>query len=581
MQKIKRLPEHEIHKIAAGQVVDRPANIVKELIENAIDAGATSITLSIEDGGKELITVTDNGCGMSEIDAKASIIKHATSKIRSLDDLDTIHTFGFRGEALASISAVSKVTIITKEENAQQGTKLEVEESSITAESFMPATTGTTIRAKKLFYNVPARQKFLKKKETESRHITQLFHSFYLDYLAIHFKLYIDGKTTLNCPATKDIISRTAQIWGHSFSENMMPINVTKPDKNIAIFGAISNHQYYRYDRNSIFFFVNNRWIRDYQLSSALLKGYLNAMPPGKYPAACIFVKIDPTQVDVNTHPRKEEVKFLHPRTIASLLQITVKKALEDNLSAQLKKPVVLSSQEQQQYARPMHSFQSPPKTSSKNFQPFNFDAFIQEKDKPQNAQSTHDSSSKPQPIFENQTPKETGYTPNPSEQSQQDTITPQYNQNTIEQKQGQKREQQHYNIIGQFKKTYILIEKENGLFFVDQHAAHERILYQIFSKHFEEVATIKLLFPQIISLTEDNISILEKHLGIFKSNGIEIEVFGQNQIIIQSTPVHIKNINIEELIKEVISWICEYQELDKNDFFKKINEKNARTNGM
>jgi len=566
MQKIKLLPEHEIHKIAAGQVVDRPANIVKELIENSIDAGSTQISLYIEDGGKELIRVSDNGCGMLEVDAKKSIQKHATSKIRSLDDLESINTFGFRGEALASISAVSKVTILTKEEKAEQGIKLEVQESNITDESLVPFNTGTDIIAKNLFYNVPARQKFLKKRETENRHITQLLHSFCLDYLAIHFKLFIDGKVSLNCPPTKDIVSRTAQIWGHSFAEHMIPIEVEKPDKKITISGAITNHQYFRYDRSNIFFFVNKRWIKNHQLSNALLKGYLNAMPPGKYPAACIFIQVDPKEVDVNTHPRKEEVKFLHPRTVASLLQTTVKKALEEHLSAQLHKKVTLSSQDQQMRPQQTDNTYS---SASSNFQPFNFDSFLK-----QSAQKTSGNVYTPQPAEQNvpeETPVQHSSRIEQLEQAQQPTpiqtsITPSYTQHAIE--------QQQYNIVGQFKRTYILIEKEDGLFFVDQHAAHERVLYQIFSKRFEEMATVKLLFPQIISLKEDDIMALERHLEIFKSNGIEIEVFGENQIIVQSTPVHIKDINMQELVQEVIAWIYEYQELDKDEFFKKVNEK-------
>jgi len=314
VQRIKLLPPNEINKIAAGEVVDRPANVVKELVENAIDAGSTKITVHIVDGGKELIRVADDGCGMSPQDAKFCIKNHATSKITSVEQLQEISTFGFRGEALASISAVSKFTLETKEKDGQ-GIQLKLDGGTLVAESEIPFDQGTDIKIADLFFNVPARQKFLKKRETENRHITQLFHAFCLDYLDIHFKLFVDGRQTVQCPPAKDIISRAAQLWGHNFAQQLTPIETEKKDGRPHITGAITNHEYFRYDRNNIFFFVNKRWIKNYQLSNALLKGYMNVLPPAKYPACCVFIEINPEEIDINIHPRKEEVKFLHPRT--------------------------------------------------------------------------------------------------------------------------------------------------------------------------------------------------------------------------------------------------------------------------
>jgi len=569
MQKIKLLDQLEILKIAAGQVIDRPANVVKELVENSIDAGATQITVYIENGGKDLIRVIDNGCGMSSQDAIFCFKKHATSKIKKIGDLDSIQTFGFRGEALARISAVSKVTLITKDKKSQNGTKLVLENGDITSESEVPFEQGTDLSIKSLFYNTPARQKFLKKRETENRHIIQLFQSFCLDYLAVSFKLFVDKKLAINCAATNDIIKRAAQIWDHNFAKNLLKIETAKQNDKPYIYGAITNHQYFRYDRNNIFLFVNKRWVKNYEIQSALLKGYANVLPPARYPAAFIFVDIDPGLVDVNIHPRKEEVKFLHPRMLTKILQTTVKKALEDHLSNQIKRDVVFKQEpvspafnSQKLNALPNTPLNSQnnsqnidttlSSSQNNNFTPFNFDNFL--------AHSTQKKSSNI--VIPSINPQ--------AQHKQSEKLT---QADICEQKSQTQTILPEYEIIGQFKKSYILIEKTDGLFFVDQHAAHERVLYEIFSKRFENVATVKLLFPQLIKLKQEDIALLEPNLDIFKKNGIDTEIFGDTQLKIQATPVHLKNIDLEELVQEVVSWIKEFQELDSQDFFKKINE--------
>jgi len=537
MAKIKKLPPHEAQKIAAGEVVERPANVVKELVENAVDAGATQISIYLEEGGKQLIRIVDNGCGMSKEDAHLCFDQHATSKIKTVDDLETIATFGFRGEALASIAAVSTVTLTTKEKSSEDlsGTKLQLRAGETISEETVSCTAGTDICVENIFFNLPARQKFLKKKETESRHITQMLHAFCLDYLHIHFKFFQQGKEAFNCPPTQDIASRIAQLWDHHFSEQMIPVT-TEEKKGVTISGVISNHQYFRYDRGNIFFFVNKRWIKNQDLSRALLRGYSNVLPPARYPAACIFIDIDPTQVDVNIHPRKEEVQFLHPRTITKLLQATVKTALEDHLSSQIKQPVSFAPEPAIQpfYSQPQPTTFATEVTQPK---PFNFDA---------------------SPFSESPEPQK--HVPVQETISTNQAITPEV--------------QKSYDIIGQYHKTYILIEKSDGLFLVDQHAAHERILYQLFSKRFEDVATVKLMFPEIVTISQEDMQTVTNHLNIFKKNGIQIEPFGENQLVVHATPVHIKNIQLDELICQVAGWVREFRELDESDFFKAINEK-------
>ena len=539
MNRIKQLPPQEAQKIAAGEVVERPANIVKELIENAIDAQATKISIYIEDGGKQLIRILDDGCGMSIEDARLCFNHHATSKINSVDDLVSIDTFGFRGEALSSISSVSRVTLITKEAQSEHGVSLKLEQGIITQESAFSCERGTDITISDLFYNVPARKKFLKTKETEWRKISTLFEAFCLDYIAIHFKLFSEGKLLFNCPAVADVQQRITQLWEHTFAQHMLTVD-SVTESGITIHGVISNHQYNRYDRNGLFFFVNSRWVKNYKLSQALLKGYLNVMQPGRFPAAFIFITLDGSQVDINIHPRKEEVQFLHPRLVEQLITKIVKKRLESNLAHHIKADSFIS---------PVHYEMPPLKTQNHIMKSYDDISYM--------------SKSAPAPIF-----------------------IPPFKQTLIEKRDTQpmasfqqtivKDEllEEHYDLLGQFNKTYILIGKADGLFMIDQHAAHERILYELFAHRFHEVATISLIFPQIIHIAAQDIKMLESHISLLHNNGIGAEIFGDNQLIIQSTPAHLKNINMQELIQQLISWIYEYQHIDKDQFFKTINEK-------
>ena len=582
MTKIKQLSPHEAQKIAAGEVVERPAHVVKELIENAIDAGATTIAIHLEDGGKKLIRIVDNGCGMSSEDAHLCFGLHTTSKITRVDDLEHIHTFGFRGEALASIAAVSDVTLITKEQQQDDtkiimtncsGIKLLLKAGTVVDQQAVSCTSGTDISIKNIFYNVPARQKFLKKKETESRRIIQLLHAFCLDYLTIHFTFFQNGKKILNCPPVQDIITRITQLWDHTLSKQMIPIETPDDPGKPKISGAISNHHYFRYDRNSIFFFINQRWIKNHHLSRALLKGYLNVLPPARSPAACISITIDPTQIDINIHPRKEEIQFLHPRTITSLLHNTVKAALEQNLSAQINNTVSLASTPflntagqttpQNGSAQKRFEINTHPATTFGQLHhtaQVSFDATI------------FTDPFETQPTTTGQKTAQNNSTAVIEEQKKPKTETQIPIEATTHNSQA--KQQNNYHLIGQYNKTYILLEKPNGLFIVDQHAAHERVLYELFSQRFDSVATVKLLFPHIVSLSSDDMSTVTPHLNIFNYNGIEIEPFGDNQLVIQATPVHIKNINLSDLIKQVAAWIRQYNGPDQEQFHKKINEK-------
>lgn len=562
--KIRHLKLDQAHKIAAGEVVERPANIVKELIENSIDAGATSITLFIEDGGKELIRIIDNGCGMSPEDARICFDKHATSKIQSIDELESITTFGFRGEALASVAAIARVTLITKEEGTHEGIKLTVTNSAITSEQSIAAPTGTDISVADLFYNVPARKKFLKKRETEWRHIHQLFQAFCLDYPHIHFKLFSDDKLIHNCPPTQHLANRLMQALELDATVQTIQIQGEREDHQLNISGVISDHQFMRFDRDCIFFFVNNRWIKNYELVRALLKGYLNVIPQGRYPFAAISISIDPKLVDINIHPRKEEVKFMHPQVVENLITMAVKEGLERQLSAQIKRDVkfapafepALRYTSQGSALRAngekaiLHNKEYEFKSIESNSLPF--------------ALST-ESSLRSDSVYRRDELNSEDTNQISLASSQENT----FSSNPVSPSKLEERSR-----VSQYNKTYILIEQESDLLFIDQHAAHERILYEEFRSNFENIATVSLMFPQLIDVSRADLQQLEPHLDFLNTHGIHIELFSENQFKITAIPVHLKNASIEELLKEMLACIAAHANTNVPELSKIVHER-------
>jgi DNA mismatch repair protein MutL len=547
MNKIKVLSEQEAQKIAAGEVVERPASIVKEIIENSIDAGSTQISLFIKNGGKDLIRIVDNGCGMSLADAKLCFRAHATSKIEKIDDLERIASFGFRGEALASISAVSKITLITKEKTSNDndlGINLELIAGNFSNEEKISCTIGTDLQIKELFYNTPVRKKFLKEEETEWNQILGIFQAFCLSHLSIHFKLFRDEKLVLNLPAVENIKDRTSQIWGHNFAQNLIEIN---KDKNkeldaLKIFGYISNHNFWRYGRQYIFFFVNKRAVKNKELSQTLLKGYLNVLPPARFPAAFIFIELENNLVDINVHPRKEEVKFAKPVTIQNYLQKLITQSLANNLNqklsnttqkisdtyypkAEIQKPIVNLTQPSAESAKTNALFSEPKILFSKNFE---------------------------EPIVSNF-----------QQSNLQEIFLPQKEESFYD----------NSKIIGQLLKTYILVDTGEELTIIDQHAAHERILYEKFLHKFEKKDGIALIFPEIINLAPSQIEVILKEKDFFYLQGIELEQIGQNQIAIKTSPPKIQNQDLKDIILQAINFIEENEQLEEETFRKKLNE--------
>ncbi len=648
MSRIKQLSPQEAQKIAAGEVVERPSNVVKELVENALDASARNISLYIEDGGKKLIRIVDDGSGMSKDDAYMCIKQHATSKISTVADLQALQTFGFRGEALASISAVSKLTLITKEAHEQAGIELQIREGNVEQEAITSCNSGTDICVQDIFFNIPARKKFLKSKETEWRAISQLFHAYSFAYPHIHFKLFSDNKLIHTCPAVSSLSERLAQLYDRTLLNACLLFEAKEERMNLKISGITTDAQYNRYDRNGIFVFVNQRWIKNYKLAQAIVKGYQGILPTGKWPASFLFITLDSEYVDINIHPRKEEVQFLHPRVIESLIESTIKERLEKRTSATLGFAAgqkYVSSKAELEYLpakhdRPEELDQSALPVINISSDPYclqspgNYSHKIAEFHSSVNNLHTSNSKSnslevgKPiplglsnkftdKPLANNEARNEpfkpvnvlTALTQDDRVSSKQDktdhlkfsealessfgkelqkqSITPQekpafatLTKNAALALSASNDEQQasmlnqKYRILGQLQTTYILIETTEGLVFIDQHAAHERIVYEKLRKNFENVPTIKLLFPQVISLNQDDIAAIHPYLSLFLPFGLLVEPISSRELIVQEVPVFLKNQPIAEMIKQIVGWIHEYQHIEKTQLHKILHEK-------
>ncbi|MFC1894732.1 DNA mismatch repair endonuclease MutL [Candidatus Dependentiae bacterium] len=550
------LSSQEAQKIAAGEVVERPASVVKEVIENSIDAGATQISLYIEKSGKNLIRVVDNGEGMSQDDAKLCFTTHATSKIEKLDDIRKILTFGFRGEGLASISSVSKVKLETKTNHDELGIKIEYELGEFLREEPIALSTGTDICIKDIFYNTPARKKFLKQDETEWNKIQHIFYAFCISNIDIHFKLYRDNKLILNIPVTQDVLQRTSQIWGHNFSQNLIELKKTNQlDLKLNFAGFISNHNFWRYGRQQIFFFVNKRLVKNKELSKGLLKGYLNVLPPARFPAAFIFINLNNSDIDINVHPRKEEVQFTKPKTIQLNLQKIVTQSLEANLSKQIsiKSEINSSKSQENTYEISDESIVNSNSNGGK-------DSFKKELNFSELGSN----------FFPKTKPQAFSKLVNIPEQ---ETIN-EYSNNSLEKQNNIVTQKQKIQIIGQLLKTYILFENDQGLVIIDQHAAHERILYEKFLNKFEKKEGTRLLFPEILNLNSEQIEKILKEKELFNNQGIEIDRLSNSEIVIKTSPPKIQNHSLKELVIEVLEFIQENEDhFSKEIFRKKLNE--------
>lgn len=549
-QKIRILDHHEAIKIAAGEVIERPANIIKELIENSIDAGSKNISLYIHNAGKTMIKIVDDGSGMSPEDALLCFAHHATSKIQTVLDLTTINTYGFRGEALSSIAAVSKVELITKTDTQKVASHIVFQNSKCIKQDQIAHQTGTTFIITELFETIPARKKFLKSDDTEWNQIVAIFQAFCLRYVDINFKLYHNDHLSYNCNRTDTIQIRAAQLWSNNLHEQLIALP-KQTIKHITLHGAISTPHYYRFNRGQIFIFVNNRWVKNNELIKGILEGYQGVLPHQKYPAVFLNIEINPELIDINIHPKKEEIKFLNP----GIAQQTVANCIKDALNNFITNKIT---------TQPLEHTMSP----------VNFDEKIFKVEKIAPSEKTQQASPPFNPlqnIFKSPFAAET------KENKAEEKFTAPIIAQPIVNKTAPKIDvnttllaEPAFTIIGQFNKTYIILEQNNELILIDQHAAHERIIYERL-KIQGEIPSVQLMFPHVIKMPASNIKKIVAQTHMLSEHGIIIDQLSDCEIIVTATPIGMQTAAVQEIIMMIVDLLDEEQMVDVSQITDKI----------
>jgi len=487
---IRLLSPEVASQIAAGEVVERPASVVKELIENALDAGSTSVSVNIQDAGRRLIEVADNGGGIPVSELGLAIERHATSKLQTANDLFRIHTLGFRGEALASIGSVSRLVITSRVQSSDAGARIRVEGGIAIKPEPVGAPVGTTVRVEDLFFNVPARLKFLKQDLTERRAIDSLLTRYALAYPAVRFRLTDGSSPNLQTPGDGDRRAILASIYGVEVAKQML--EVFSQEEGLSLTGFISPAALTRSNRKEITFFINGRWVSDTPLTQALLQAYHTLLMVGRYPLAAMFLEIDAEEVDVNVHPAKAEVRFKNQDRVFSFVQRSVRRAL----LAYSPIPSLPPSQ---------HLWGSGQTAGSINSQTTNNTGleWAIAHDDTYPAQSPPDAANPPA---------------------------------------GQQSANFHLpmmRLVGQIGSTYLIAEGPDGLYLIDQHAAHERVLFEklMTQHHNNYIPSQNLLTPQVVQVPPASAKILEEQLPILRHFGFSVESFGPNAFQVRAMP--------------------------------------------
>ncbi|MES2678449.1 MAG: DNA mismatch repair endonuclease MutL [Bacteroidota bacterium] len=525
---IALLPDHVANQIAAGEVVQRPASVVKELVENAIDAGATHIKLVIKDAGKALIQLTDNGKGMNPFDARMCFERHATSKISSADDLFTLTTKGFRGEALASIAAIAQVELRTKQEEDQVGQQIIVEGGKFVSQSECQAATGTTFVVKNLFYNIPARRNFLKNDQIEQKHIIDEIERVAIPHTGVHFILQSNGNEVLNLPPG-NLMQRIKSLLGGYIQKELVPIEETT--SFVKISGYVSLPAAALKTKKEQFFFVNNRFVRNPFLNHAIYEAYKELISFQSHPRYFIFLELDPKNIDINIHPTKTEVKFTDDKTVYMLLTSAIKRALgRANVSGSLNFESEMSMNNDM--ASSERVLTQPKISYNTNYNPFNAPPA---ESGLQKANKQHWES-----LFE-------GFKTGP------DTVmtAPAHEQQVIE---PVKKEALDFSVF-QLNSKYLVTTYNQNVLIVDQQRAHERIVYEHYlnSKSDNPISTQQLLFPEQIELSANDFALTRSLMDEFKLLGFDLEIFGKNSIVVNGTPSDMRDFNVVQTIEGIL----------------------------
>jgi DNA mismatch repair protein MutL len=536
MTYIKLLSDDLIGKIAAGEVVERPASVVKELVENSIDAGSKEIIIEIASGGRKRIAVIDDGFGMSSSDAKLSIQRHATSKLFTADDLNTIRTMGFRGEALPSIAAVSKMTIETQlashviapvrrsfggSSGGIAGFKLVVSGGTVIEEGDFGCPSGTRVVIDDLFFNTPARKKFLRSDKTEEGHIVDTISRLAVAFPQIRFKLISEGKDKLTCLSVNNPEARLSEVFGDSLAASAVPFN--ENGNGISIHGFLGRPESSRQVAQGVYLFVNKRFVRDRLLSHAVLDGYRSLLPHGSYPFAVVFLEIDPDRVDVNVHPTKQEVRFDNSGAVHNFVAAAVRKTM-GQVKTNFQIPSPLGDSHPPLNPLPRHYYTAG--TASR--------------------EGKRDTSTSPLHI-------------------QNEAFTPAGVFSSLK-------------VIGQLSNSFILCESGDGaLVAIDQHAAHERIGFEKLKTQLDKkkIEQQHLLIPEQVELPPKDAASIGEHIEELNSLGLEIEPFGGNSFIVKSMPALLSDTGIQSLISKLAR---EFSEIGRSSSVEEVTEHILKT---
>ena len=521
---IKLLPDSVANQIAAGEVIQRPASVVKELIENAIDAGATQIDLIVKDAGRTFITVIDNGCGMSETDARLCFERHATSKISCADDLFAIKTMGFRGEALASIAAVAQVELTTRRKEDEVGTKIRIEGSKVIEQLPKPASVGTNLTVKNLFFNVPARRNFLKSNEAELRHINEEFFRITIMNPEVGFTLVSNDKELFHLyPGT--LKQRLVGLFGKDYDSKLLPVN--QVTESVTIEGFIIKPEFSKKTRGEQYFFVNRRFIKHAYLHHAVENAYKELIPQDCFPGYFLDIQIDPKEIDINIHPTKTEVNFIDVKLIYAIMHSAVRKAIgQNNLATELDFSIDpnmgIDFGEASRMDRPVVT---PKVDFDPSYNPFKITPIRHQQQ--QNWRIAYDDSND---IVANSHIAENATEDKPLDEEQK-------------------------SLFIQLQQSYIVTTVKSGILVIDQHLAHERILYEKYLKEMEtEVnASQQELFPHHISLNINDASLLKELKPELEKIGFSIEAMNNTTFVINGTPVDCKGSDAVPIIEKIL----------------------------
>lgn len=559
---IQLLPDNIANQIAAGEVVQRPASVVKELLENSIDAGAQNIRLILKDAGRTLIQVVDDGIGMSETDARMCFERHATSKIRKASDLFSIRTMGFRGEAMASIAAVAQVEMRTKRRNEELGVHLSIEASELLVQEPCQTAAGTSLLVKNLFFNVPARRTFLKSNAVEMRHILDEFQRVALANPDIFFSLHHNGNKLFHL--TKgNLRQRVVGVLGTKVNKALIPIE--EETDIIHISGYIGKPEAAKKTRGEQFFFVNNRFIKSSYLHHALASAFDDLIPQKVYPLYVVFFEIDPSKIDVNVHPTKQEIKFEDERLVYNYLKVTARHALAQNsvtptldfdVETSISKQLDIASQLEQSEETIFSRIESgQPKTSFSNFKDTTTSnkSFKKEKTALEVANLNNweqlyekiDSNSSPEEQDDNKNIFDDRLQMS-SKMSDSDTTLP-FAEGTV---------QTHTNQqLYQLHNRYIVSPIKSGFMLIDQHAAHQRVLYERYLQRFssKRSSTQKLLFPRTLNFSVTDAETLKAILPQLNDLGIDIQELKEHSFIIHGLPIELSNQNEQVLVEQLL----------------------------